>query len=59
MHSMLYKCWLINGDVNMMHCTYDIEVSRQSFKKHSNVKFHENPPIANPFVPYGQTETGG
>ena len=56
---MLYKCWLINGDVNMMHCTYDIEVSRQSFKKHSNVKFHENPPIANPFVPYGQTETGG
>ena len=57
-HSVVNKCWLINGDVNMMHCTYDIEFSRQSYEKYSNIKFNENPPIVSQFVPYGQTETG-
>jgi hypothetical protein len=56
---MVHKFWLINGDVNMMHCTYDIEFSRQNFEKYSNIKFHENPPIESRFVPYVQIETDG
>jgi len=36
MHSMVHKFWL-NGDVNMLYCTYGIEVSRQSFENYSNL----------------------
>jgi len=31
------------------------EFYRQIFKKHSNIKLHEDPPIGSRFVPCGQT----
>ena len=33
-----------------------IELSRQIFEKHSNIKFHENPSSESRVVPYGRMD---
>ena len=34
-----------------------LEFSRQIFEKYSNIKFHENPFIGRPVVPWGRRDT--